>query len=715
MAKIVLGTVTGGYDLSIINNNFDKLEAALQNEVLYRNNPVGEPNTLETDLDANGKRIYNLPEPLLDSQAARLQDVQNALAGGAANLIEFTPYGTLAATNVQAAIQEIVDEDITASELSASSGSSLVGFIQSGVGATARTVQSKLRDFVSVLDFGADNKGVVDATTAFSNAVSTGKAVFVPAGTYILELALSTNGAYFFGEGVNSVLKPLTMASRGAITVNSASAVTFIDNLTFRDLKFLGSVVANGFSEQKHLLTLNGVRNVLVENCLFEGFRGDGLYIGSGDTGGLEKHNHNVTVKHCRFDGVNNDNRQGISIIDADGLLIEDCIFENITRSTMPGAIDIEPDVAAFHVVKNIKISKNKFKNIGGNLGVISLFLASSTIPAPDNILIEGNEFVSSVTSTAHAEIFLGTTRTLVDADIDMGIVIRDNRGRGGSRALDIRAVKGVDVLNNRFESYQGANSCGQAAANQAPRNIVYRDNRFIKCGTVNGIGLEIFSVDYLTLENTLFDDCGAGTAGSYAIDFNTGTSSHVALRNNTFRTPTAITQQGIVKEAGHTFTVATNTQIGDKFLNSLSNNFQAEESDIVETSYSPVVEGATTAGTGVYTTQLGRYQRLGKRVRFWVHVDVQAGHTGSGLIELSLPLPAKSQTPLIPISVLGAEGITNTERTAMGMLNTAATAGGVQGAVRMYANAAAGAAQTQLTIPAGAFKLWIQGEYLTT
>lgn len=110
MAKIVLDTVTGGYDLSVINTNFDKIETELQNKVLYRDNPVGEPNTLQTDVDANTKRIFNLPVPTLSSEAARLQDVQNAVAGGAANLITFTPYGHVAGSNVQAAIQELVDD-----------------------------------------------------------------------------------------------------------------------------------------------------------------------------------------------------------------------------------------------------------------------------------------------------------------------------------------------------------------------------------------------------------------------------------------------------------------------------------------------------------------------------------------------------------------------------------------------------------------------------
>ncbi len=57
--------------------------------------------------------------------------------------------------------------------LAASTGSSLVGHIASGTGAVATTVQSKLRQSVSVEDFGVTSGGTATAnTTAFRNALS---------------------------------------------------------------------------------------------------------------------------------------------------------------------------------------------------------------------------------------------------------------------------------------------------------------------------------------------------------------------------------------------------------------------------------------------------------------------------------------------------------------------------------------------------------------
>lgn len=58
--KITLNDVTSIDSITTINDNFDKIEQALQNQVLYRNNPDGEPNAVESPIDLNGQDILNV-------------------------------------------------------------------------------------------------------------------------------------------------------------------------------------------------------------------------------------------------------------------------------------------------------------------------------------------------------------------------------------------------------------------------------------------------------------------------------------------------------------------------------------------------------------------------------------------------------------------------------------------------------------------------------
>lgn len=61
MAKITLPELSGGFQsVALANANNDAIESALNNEVLYRNNPDGETNTMENLLDMNNNKIINV-------------------------------------------------------------------------------------------------------------------------------------------------------------------------------------------------------------------------------------------------------------------------------------------------------------------------------------------------------------------------------------------------------------------------------------------------------------------------------------------------------------------------------------------------------------------------------------------------------------------------------------------------------------------------------
>jgi hypothetical protein len=79
----------------------------------------------------------------------------------------------------------------TLAALAASGGSSLVGFLQAGTGAVATTVQSKLRERVSVKDFGAAGDGVTDDTAEVQAALNSGAKIVqgVPGATYLVSHA----------------------------------------------------------------------------------------------------------------------------------------------------------------------------------------------------------------------------------------------------------------------------------------------------------------------------------------------------------------------------------------------------------------------------------------------------------------------------------------------------------------------------------------------
>ena len=60
MAKLTLSDITAGYaSASALNASFNAIEDEFNNNVLYRNNPSGEPNQMENDLDLNGNNILN--------------------------------------------------------------------------------------------------------------------------------------------------------------------------------------------------------------------------------------------------------------------------------------------------------------------------------------------------------------------------------------------------------------------------------------------------------------------------------------------------------------------------------------------------------------------------------------------------------------------------------------------------------------------------------
>jgi hypothetical protein len=107
------------------------------------------------------------------------------------------------------------------------SNASQVTYDPAGTGAVATTVQAKLRQFVSVMDFGATGNGVTDDTTAIQTALnSASQYVIFPAGSYKITVSIkpSPNQTLaFYGSSliVNSAINAIEI-NQSNVTIQSA-------------------------------------------------------------------------------------------------------------------------------------------------------------------------------------------------------------------------------------------------------------------------------------------------------------------------------------------------------------------------------------------------------------------------------------------------------------------------------------------------------------
>jgi hypothetical protein len=203
--------------------------------------------TLNTDLDSQTIYSQQLAEtldrtikvPVTDASTLNMQLPSSTVRAN--KVFAFDSNGApQASTNTLAAIDSAVDAIESLS--SAPSGSSAgISHISSGSGAVATTVQAKLRETVSVKDFGAVGNGVADDTVAIQNAInsSTGfLSVYFPTGTYKITSTVTIlyDRVMLYGDGSASkiLFVPTTNAVCFLFDKGSTSSVqNTVCDLTF--------------------------------------------------------------------------------------------------------------------------------------------------------------------------------------------------------------------------------------------------------------------------------------------------------------------------------------------------------------------------------------------------------------------------------------------------------------------------------------------------
>ena len=159
--------------------------------------------------------------------------------------------------------------------VSSSAGSNSVGFLQAGTGATSRTVQAKLRETVSVKDFGAVGNGTADDTAAIQAAINTGKNVVGQLG----DIYRTTSTVNFPATGIYWQTLDLSWAtikpdgSHNAITFNGVQFA--LRNARFDAASCTGRV----------LYAPNIIKEFIIEDVVIQSPQGDAVVIVDAYTG----------------------------------------------------------------------------------------------------------------------------------------------------------------------------------------------------------------------------------------------------------------------------------------------------------------------------------------------------------------------------------------------------------------------------------------------
>lgn len=144
-----------------------------------------------------------------------------------------------------------------------SSDSGSVAYIPAGTGAVTRNVQTKLRERLSVKDFGAVGDGVTDDTiainTANAAAVALNKELFWPTGVYIASNIPAIANMRWVGEGVTQTIVKLKNGTNAGLVT---SASTNIDDVYISHMQFDGNSSNNTTGDT---LTIKGCRTRLID------------------------------------------------------------------------------------------------------------------------------------------------------------------------------------------------------------------------------------------------------------------------------------------------------------------------------------------------------------------------------------------------------------------------------------------------------------------
>lgn len=261
---------------------------------------------------------------------------------------------------------------------------------------------------------------------------------------------------------------------------------------TFRMLNGTDTAYTSG--EWRHTLGLFGVDKVRVEGLTFTKAGGDGVYIAGDRTGAAPNYSSDVTIQDCQMD---DNRRQGISVISAQDLLVQRCVLSNtgVTSGTAPMAgIDFEPDNAAQRLVNCVLRDCYIYGNTGTTAypsGIHSYLGNLTTASQPVSLSFERCLVTSTRTAGSTAVEFGGANDSGVPATFTMtDCLIEDTKWIGlyiRSSAVHTTVNVTRTVLRNTFTDTVSWGGVPIYLEGQRPGIAAYGNITFTDCLVVDG------------------------------------------------------------------------------------------------------------------------------------------------------------------------------------------------------------------------------------
>lgn len=242
--------------------------------------------------------------------------------------------------------------------------------------------------------------GESDDAPCINEIISVCRDVFFPRGTYRLvsaykkekfHIGINQDNVSLSGE-YGTVF--LTEEQLGIVCVFSKpyDIPNSVKNISLRGITFHTVNDGSVFLEWTHAIQTKGVNGFTIEDCTIEDFWGDGIclnHYGDNPQTGERARNQNVRiVNNTILGGDLHNNRNGISVINGQNVLIQGNTIRNTSSNKMPGAIDVEPNNSAY-TIENIKIIGNTIEGSRGRCGAIEICMVKG---GPGyNIFVEDN------------------------------------------------------------------------------------------------------------------------------------------------------------------------------------------------------------------------------------------------------------------------------------------------------------------------------------